>query len=143
MRILLLSQYFPPGGGLGCGQDGRYGHVPQGRRGHQVEVVSQVPSYPQGLVSPGYEGVWFRREFSNGVPVTRTWAYTSPDRSLFKPRLYNYVSFMGTSLGGILAGSFSHLILLYSTPQVPIHRGTSFPLSIKPPGLKIPSVMPD
>jgi colanic acid biosynthesis glycosyl transferase WcaI len=115
MRILLLSQYFPPEVGSAAAKMAEMAAYLKGR-GHQVEVVSQVPNYPQGVVYPGYEGAWFRREFTNGVPVTRTWAYASPERSRFKPRLYNYVSFMGTSLMGMLSGPRPHLMLVYSPP---------------------------
>jgi hypothetical protein len=85
MRILLLSQYFPPEVGSAAAKMAEMAAFLKGR-GHQVEVVSQVPNYPQGVVYPGYEGVWFRREFTHGVPVTRTWAYASPERSRFKPQ---------------------------------------------------------
>jgi len=85
-------------------------------RGHQVEVVSQIPCYPQGVVYPGYQGARFRRESRDGVRVRRTWSYASPERDRFQPRLANYLSFMGTALAGILAGPRPDLMLVYSPP---------------------------
>jgi glycosyltransferase involved in cell wall biosynthesis len=79
-------------------------------------VVSQVPCYPAGVVYPGYEGAWFRREVQDGVRITRTWSYASPERSKFKPRLLNYATFMGTALAGILSGARPDIILVYSPP---------------------------
>ena len=79
-------------------------------------MVCQVPNYPQGVVYPGYEGAWFRQEQRNGVRITRTWSYASPERDRFKPRLANYASFMGTSIAGILTGPRPDLVLVYSPP---------------------------
>lgn len=115
MRILLLSQYFPPEAGSAAAKMAEMAHYLMGR-GHQVSVVSQVPCYPAGVVYPGYEGAWFRREHQNGVRITRTWSYASPERGRFKPRLWNYASFMGTALAGILAGPRSDVIVVYSPP---------------------------
>jgi len=115
MQILLLSQYFPPEVGSAAAKMAEMAHYLRSR-GHQVEVVSQVPNYPTGVVYPGYEGTWFRQEKTDGVHVTRTWSYASPERSRFKPRMLNYASFMGTSLAGILAGPRPQLVLVYSPP---------------------------
>jgi colanic acid biosynthesis glycosyl transferase WcaI len=115
MRILLLSQYFPPEAGSAAAKMAEMAEYLQ-HRGHQVAVVSQVPNYPAGVVYPGYEGAWFRQEQKNGVRITRTWSYASPERDRFKPRFINYVSFMGTSLAGMLAGPRPDVILVYSPP---------------------------
>jgi len=85
-------------------------------RGHHVSVVSQVPCYPAGVVYPGYEGAWFRREHQNGIQITRTWSFASPERSKFKPRFCNYASFMATALAGILTGPRPDIMLVYSPP---------------------------
>ena len=115
MRILLLTQYFPPEAGSAAAKMAEMAHYLTAG-GHQVSVVSQVPCYPAGVVYPGYEGAWFRREHHNGIQVTRTWSYASPERSKFKPRFFNYASFMGTALAGILAGPRPDIILVYSPP---------------------------
>jgi glycosyltransferase involved in cell wall biosynthesis len=115
MRILLLSQYFPPEVGSAAAKMAEMAEYLQ-HRGHQVEVVSQIPSYPQGVVYPDYRGAWFRQEQKNGVRIKRTWSFASPERDRFKPRLANYVSFMGTSLAGMLAGPRPDLMLVYSPP---------------------------
>ena len=115
MNILLLSQYFPPEAGSAAAKIAEMAHYLTGR-GHRVSVVSQVPCYPAGVVYPGYEGAWFRRELRDGVRITRTWSYASPERSKFKSRFLNYASFMGTALAGILAGPRPDVMLVYSPP---------------------------
>jgi len=115
MDILLLSQYFPPESGSAAAKISEMAHYLTGC-GHQVSVVSQIPCYPAGVVYPGYEGAWFRREWQDGVRLTRTWSYASPERSKFNPRLLNYASFMVTALGGILAGPRPEIMVVYSPP---------------------------
>jgi colanic acid biosynthesis glycosyl transferase WcaI len=115
MNILLLSQYFPPEAGSAAAKMAEIAHYLT-EQGHQVSVVSQVPCYPAGVVYPGYEGTWFQREQQNGVHITRTWSYASPERGKFKPRLLNYASFMGTALSGIFAGPRPDVMMVYSPP---------------------------
>src|SRR5699024_148389 len=42
------------------------------RRGHTVDVVTDVPNYPMGVTYPGYRRGARRREEHNGVHITRT-----------------------------------------------------------------------
>jgi colanic acid biosynthesis glycosyl transferase WcaI len=115
MHILLLCQYFPPESGSAAAKIAEMAHYLVSR-GHQVSIISQVPCYPAGVVYPGYEGAWFRIEHQNGIRITRTWSHASPERGKFKPRLWNYLSFMVTSLAGILSGPRPDIMLVYSPP---------------------------
>jgi colanic acid biosynthesis glycosyl transferase WcaI len=115
MHVLLLSQIFPPETGSAAAKMEEMAHYLRGQ-GHQVSVVSQVPCYPAGVVYPGYEGAWFRREARDGLRISRTWSYASPERRRLRPRLFNYLSFMTTALAGILAGPRPDIILVYSPP---------------------------
>lgn len=115
MHFLLLSQYYPPETGSAPIKMAELAHYLI-ERGHQVSTVSQIPCYPAGVVYPGYEGAWFRRENQKGVRITRTWSYASPERYKFKPRFLNYVSFMITALAGIFSGPRPDVIFVYSPP---------------------------
>lgn len=115
MRILLLSQYFPPETGSAAAKIAEMAHYLSGR-GHEVAVVSQRPCYPEGIVYPGYRWSWLRREQQNGIRITRTWSYASPDRSNFKPRFLNYATFMTTALAGIFSSPHPDVALVYSPP---------------------------
>lgn len=115
MRILLLSQYFPPETGSAAAKIAEMAHYLTGQ-GHEVAVVSQRPCYPEGIVYPGYTGSWFRREQQNGIRITRTWSYASPERSKFKPRFLNYATFMTTALTGVFSGLRPDVALVYSPP---------------------------
>ena len=91
MKFGILTQYYPPE--LGAPQ-ARLSDLAQrlARRGHEVSVLTAMPSYPQGKIYPGYGG-WRRRETLNGVSVVRTAIYPTQKPNLL-PRLTNYFSFV-------------------------------------------------
>jgi colanic acid biosynthesis glycosyl transferase WcaI len=115
MHFLLLSQYFPPETGSAPIKMAELADYLIAQ-GHEVSVVSQIPCYPAGVVYPGYEGAWFRREVRSGVRITRTWSYASPERYRFMPRFLNYTTYMLTALAGILSGPRPDLVFVYSPP---------------------------
>jgi glycosyltransferase involved in cell wall biosynthesis len=94
MRLTILTQYYPPEVG-----------APQARlaelaahfstRGHEVSVLTAMPSYPGGRVHDGYGGLW-RRELRDGVQVMRSYAYPTQSVALL-PRLTSYFSFVSSS----------------------------------------------
>ncbi len=110
MRFTILTQYYPPEIG-----------APQNRlsdlasrlvdAGHEVEVLTAMPSYPRGKVYPGYGGI-FSREKNDGVQILRTFIY--PTRSAaFLPRLLNYFSFVFASafLGSLFMRRADYLLV--------------------------------
>jgi glycosyltransferase involved in cell wall biosynthesis len=96
MRILFLTQYFPPETGA-C--QNRLGSLAQclGEAGHQITVLTAMPNYPTGAIFPGYRGRLSVREKLLGAEVVHTWLYASKSRG-FVPRLLSYFSFMATSM---------------------------------------------
>jgi glycosyltransferase involved in cell wall biosynthesis len=91
MRILLLSQYFPPE--TGAAQQ-RLADLAKRLAlfGHEVTVLTSLPNYPTGRIFDGYRGRIFLEEQRDGIRILRTWAYASPKRSFLR-RLLNYFSF--------------------------------------------------
>jgi glycosyltransferase involved in cell wall biosynthesis len=101
MRILLVTQYFPPE--TGAAQN-RLGDLATRLAdcGHAVTVVTSVPNYPHGRIFDGYRGRWLTEERLGRVRVIRTWVYTSVTKG-FVNRLANYFSFV---LSSAIAGAF-------------------------------------
>jgi glycosyltransferase involved in cell wall biosynthesis len=98
MKILFLTQWFDPEPtfkGLSFARELK-------RRGHEVEVLTGFPNYPEGQLYPGYRVRLFRREVMEGIRVTRVALYPSHDRSALR-RVLNYVSF---ALSAALLGPF-------------------------------------
>jgi len=64
--------------------------------GHEVEVLTGFPNYPNGRVYDGYRIRPWHRETVEGVSVLRVALYPSHDRSALK-RVFNYLSFAGSA----------------------------------------------
>jgi len=65
MNLVLLTQYYPPE--IGAPQtrlSELAAHFVQ--RGHSVTVLTAMPNYPTGKISPGYGGVWQREQRDGG-----------------------------------------------------------------------------
>jgi glycosyltransferase involved in cell wall biosynthesis len=103
LRILYLTQYFPPE--TGATQNRALAmarHLAD--QGHQVTVVCEFPNHPHGILPERYRGRLFEREDMAGLRVLRGWVYATP-RKTFGRRLVFYISFMISSfLVGLLAG---------------------------------------
>ncbi|HEY1261904.1 MAG TPA: glycosyltransferase family 4 protein [Terriglobales bacterium] len=114
MRITILTQYYPPE--IGAPQ-GRLSDLAERivRAGHQVHVLTAMPSYPQGRIYPGYGGL-MSRELHNGVEIVRSFVY--PTRSVSTlPRLANYFSFLlSSSMLGSFALDHSDYLMVESPP---------------------------
>ena len=66
------------------------------RRGHQVQVVTGFPSYPQGKLYDGYRQRPWKRETIDGIPVLRLPLMVDHSRSSLR-RILSYGSFMASS----------------------------------------------
>ncbi len=114
MRILLLTQYFPPEKGAA---QVRLWELAKGLKheGHQVTVVTAFPNHPTGLIPAEYRGKFYAEEELEGIRILRTWIYpVKPGR--FWLRLLNYFSFVFTSLYGIFRSGEQDLIVVESPP---------------------------
>lgn len=114
LRILILTQYFPPE--VGAAQVRLYSIAQElRRRGHDVRVVTAMPNYPSGRVQPGYRGRWLVREDMDGLPVVRTWIYPATGRNAIK-RLASYWSFTLSAFRGCWAAGRADYVLVESPP---------------------------
>src|SRR5690606_12037231 len=113
MRVLVLTQYYPPD--IGAPQT-RLSAIAAAlcQLGHDVEVVTALPNYPVGRIDPRYRGTLFRTEELDGVTVRRVWLYPSMGRGL--KRLLSYLSFTATCVVGLLRSSRPDLVLVESPP---------------------------
>jgi glycosyltransferase involved in cell wall biosynthesis len=94
MKILYLSQYFPPEMGAPAARVYELSRE-WVRLGHEVTVLTGFPNHPTGVIPPEYRGRLVQREEMAGIKVVRTPIYAAPNKG-FAKRVLNYVSF-GTS----------------------------------------------
>lgn len=96
MKILILSQYYPPETGACSNRiSGFARHL--ANRGHEVTVVTGFPNYPYSKLYPGYARRWCSGDFDGRVKLLRTWlSIRRPKRPL--DRFINYLGFFISSL---------------------------------------------
>lgn len=112
MRFLLLTQYFPPE--VGAAQTRLAALVQELKNlGHEVEVVTAAPNYPEGKIYPGFGGFYQRGDWE-GTTVHRFWIFASQGRTLF--RLLNYLSFAFTACFSIFVVQKPDWIFVNSGP---------------------------
>src|SRR6185295_16345231 len=96
MKVVFLSHYFPPE--VNAPANRTYEHCREWvRAGHEVHVITCVPSHPIGVAFNGYRPGWYRREERDGIVVHRVWTLLAPNRGVLK-RTVNFLSFVPTSV---------------------------------------------
>jgi glycosyltransferase involved in cell wall biosynthesis len=115
MRILLLTQYFPPETGAAQNRLSDLAHR-LASAGHEITVLTSMPNYPRGRIFDAYRGRLFSTETKEQIRVVRTWCYVSQNRG-FVSRLLNYCSFAALSLvAGLLSSGKQDVIVVESPP---------------------------
>lgn len=115
MKILLLTQYFPPEFGAAAGRNSEHARF-WAEAGHDVEVLTAFPNYPAGVVPEAYRGRMWMREERDGYRVCRAWIYATPNRAVWRRALAS-LSFMASALiTGALACRRPDVIIASSGP---------------------------
>jgi glycosyltransferase involved in cell wall biosynthesis len=94
MKILYVSQYFPPEMGAPAARAAELSRH-WASAGHDVTVLTGFPNHPAGVVPPEYRDKLRRlvaHERTDGVHVVRTWLLPFPNRKAHE-RMLNYSSF--------------------------------------------------
>jgi glycosyltransferase involved in cell wall biosynthesis len=114
MRILFLSHYFPPE--VNAPANRTYEHCREWvAAGHEVHVITCVPSHPAGVPFPGYRPGWHQREQCDGIIVHRVWTWLAPNKGVLK-RTLNFLSFVPSAAWRALRlGAFD--IMIGTSPQ--------------------------
>lgn len=94
MKILYISQYFPPEMGAPAARAAELSRH-WARMGHDVTVLTGFPNHPTGVVPTEWCSRLRElryRETVDGVQVVRTWLWPLPNRKAHE-RIRNYASF--------------------------------------------------
>ena len=103
MKILYVSQYFPPEMGAPSARAAELSRH-WARMGHQVTVLTGFPNHPTGVVPEEWRsrlrGLLYK-ENVDGVQVVRTWLWPLPNRKAHE-RILNYASFcLSSAINGL------------------------------------------
>ena len=114
MRVLFVTQYFPPETGAAPARALHFARALL-RAGHEVRVLTGLPNHPAGVVRPEYRDVRRASERLDGIAVERVWLHASP-RKTAVTRLWNHVSFAASALGPALDGPRPDVVLASIPP---------------------------
>ncbi|MDQ3224336.1 MAG: glycosyltransferase family 4 protein, partial [Gemmatimonadota bacterium] len=116
MRILFLSQYFPPEMGAPAARVFELSRE-WAALGHDVTVLTGFPNHPNGVIPPEYRGSWVRKELVAGVKVVRAPVYATPNSGKVR-RSASYISYAAsaTLLGPMLVSRPD--VVIATSPQL-------------------------
>jgi colanic acid biosynthesis glycosyl transferase WcaI len=118
VKILYVSQYFPPEMGAPAARAAELAHH-WARAGHDVSVLTGFPNHPTGVVPEQWRsrlrGLTYKEKVE-GVNVFRTWLWSLPNRKAHE-RMRNYTSFC---LSAALRGMFLPRpdVIIATSPQL-------------------------
>jgi glycosyltransferase involved in cell wall biosynthesis len=118
VKILYVSQYFPPEMGAPAGRAAELSRL-WADDGHEVTVLTGFPNHPTGVVPQEYRRKLHRlvlHETYHGVEVVRTWLLPFPNRKAYE-RMLNYSSFC---ISSATTGAFLEKpdVVIASSPQL-------------------------
>ncbi|MEA3286944.1 MAG: glycosyltransferase family 4 protein [Candidatus Marinimicrobia bacterium] len=116
MKILIITQYYPPEIGAAATRWSEYAGI-MTSRGHQVTVLSELPNYPSGTIAAGYPKFKYFTEESTDplLRVIRTPVWANPRKTTLQ-RLGFFISFMiSATLRALLLPQYD-LIIVSSPP---------------------------
>lgn len=115
LRILLISEYFPPE--IGAGSNRAYELSANWvKLGASVSVITGFPDYPSGIIPARYRGKIFLREEKDGIEVIRTFTIPAPNKGFLK-RVISFLSFMFSSvIQGSIASKKQDIVIATSPP---------------------------
>lgn len=116
MKILLLTQYFPPETG-----------APQNRLhslatnliqlGAEVTVLTAMPNYPKMEIAEAYKGKWYLKETDGKLNIHRSWIFVKKSKAV-SARLLNYFSFVFSALYVGLFKISKHDVIICESPPL-------------------------
>ena len=113
MRVLFVTQYFPPETGAAPARAAHFARA-LAAAGHEVRVVTGLPNHPSGVLHAGFDPR-VREERREGAFVRRVWLYTSP-RKTAGTRLWNHLTFAAGALPAALSGPRPDVVLATIPP---------------------------
>jgi glycosyltransferase involved in cell wall biosynthesis len=110
LKILILTQYFPPE--VGAPQNRLYElAIRLQKKGAEISILTAMPNYPQMKIHREYKGKLYSFEMMNDIKVYRSYIFVSKKKAIGY-RLLNYFSFVFSSLitGLFKLGKFDYIL---------------------------------
>ena len=115
-KVLILTQYFRPE--LGAPQIRLWEFCKELKsQGINVEVLTAMPNYPEGVVHESYKYKIYKKELIEGIPIRRTYIYPAAGRNSIL-RLINYFSFTITCFLPLIFSRKVDLVFVEAQPII-------------------------
>jgi hypothetical protein len=114
LRVLLVSQYFPPEVGATQTRMQAFAEF-LADRGHRVTVLCEFPNHPAGIIPESYRGRVVEVDRSNPYRVLRVWVKASEEKTQ-RTRLSFYASFMALATAAAPLAGRADVVLATSPP---------------------------
>jgi colanic acid biosynthesis glycosyl transferase WcaI len=116
MRILYVSQYFPPEMGAPAARVHELARE-WSRSGDEVTVLTAFAHHPLGVKAPGDRWRLTRRERVDGIDLIRAYIYATPNKGIFR-RMVSYLSFMISAIAVGLVRVPRPDVVIATSPQL-------------------------
>jgi lipopolysaccharide/colanic/teichoic acid biosynthesis glycosyltransferase/glycosyltransferase involved in cell wall biosynthesis len=114
MRVLFVSQYWPPETGAAPARTLHFARALE-RAGHQVRVVTGLPNHPSGVIQDAYRNVRRAREREGAIEVERVWLHATPRKTPWT-RLWNHATFAWSALPVACSGPRPDVVFATTPP---------------------------
>lgn len=116
MKLLLLTQYFPPETGAGATRNASMARFLK-QQGWDIEIVCEQPNYPMGVLLKGYQNRFYQYEEYDGMPVHRLWVWLTRRKDTVGQLLF-FLSFMVSSAWYFLLNPGRYDVIYVSSPPI-------------------------
>lgn len=138
MRVLLVSQYFFPEVGATQTRMMEFSRALVAA-GHEVDVLTEFPNHPAGVIPESYKGRWVEFDRSQPFRIVRVRVAASP-RKTFRTRILFYGSFVAMAIAASLRLSRRYDVVAATSPPLPVAlageiiarlKGASFVMDVR------------
>ncbi len=117
MKVLLVTQYFFPEVGATQNRMLEFARA-LSRAGHSVDVLTEVPNHPSGVIAEPFRRGWVHVERTADYTATRVWVATAP-RKTFWTRVAFYFSFVFMALAASIRLAPRYDEVIATSPPLP------------------------
>lgn len=122
MKLLYLTQYYPPEVGAGAVRSNIMSKY-LASDGWEVDVVCEKPNYPTGKLKEKYQKKWtYSEKQGENLLVHRIWSIANPRKNVMQQLLF-FLSFMVSSFFFVLSHPRQYDVVYVTSP--PIFAGIS------------------
>jgi glycosyltransferase involved in cell wall biosynthesis len=114
LRVILLSQYFPPEVGATQSRMQSFAEY-LSARGHHVTVICEFPNHPGGVIPQSYRHHIWEDDRANPYRVLRVWVKANPEKTQ-RTRMAFYLSYMALATAMAPVAGKADVVVATSPP---------------------------